>query len=744
MPILFPGSSRPSSLGPMWPIQFRPLLFGFMLLTVLFSLSELEVSTSLALASDRPILHHDLAIQIRPDTHEILAQDTIVVKASDRSMLNSPLRLSLNRSLTVEGVYVGTKAIHFGIVEPPEATNGGQHPIQYIEISDWNHLSSSGPLSLSIQYKGEINDPPRPSKDLRFVRPDKTLGHIGPEGTYLTAETAWYPDLPMTLATFTIDVTLPQGWMAVTQGHQVSQVSDTTTLTATWEVDIASEALTLVANHFVKHHRDWQGIEMATYLFPEDSHLSEQYLDATAQYLDLYTQLLGPYPFRKFAVVENFFPSGLGLPSFTLLGSRVIKRGYTQPYSLGHEVVHSWLGNSVLNDYSKGNWVEGLTTYLANYYYEEWQGDADASLKNRRRMLYEYNLYAPQSEDYSLIQFHYKETRMDNAIGYQKAAFVFHMLRHEIGEEAFFSGIRKLVKERTGAYADWETLKQVFEKTAGRELAWFFTQWVEQPGAPSIQILRADVHRHQHIEGGANIELSLQQTPPPYQLNLPIAIELANGQIHDTSIIVQGEKPTVIIPVPSIPIHLEVDPHSHVFRRLQRDHIPPMLNVWVTDQHPLILLSEERFGKDNSIYQPILHRLQSRDLRVLIHPTVDQMFAEAHSQLILDDPNTNHLTAKIIEHCPEDVSLGPQGLTIRQKTFEGPNIAWLISCSHPTQSGHTFTVFSGFSDSAVARVARLLFFYGWDSYLVFNDGKVISRGLFDIKNKDLSISLPTA
>ena len=490
MPILFTGSFLPSSLMPMWPTQFRPLLFWFMLLTALFSISELEVSTSLALASERPILHHDLAIQIRPDTHEILAQDTIVVKASDRSILKSPLRLSLNRYLTVESVYMGTKAMHFGIVDPPEDTNGEQQPIQYIEISGWDQLSPSGSLSLLIQYKGKIYDPPRPSKDLRFVRPDKTLGHIGPDGTYLTSETAWYPDLPKTLATFTIDVTLPQGWMAVTQGYQVSQVSDNKTLRATWEVDIPSEALTLVANHFVKHHRDWQGIEMATYLFPEDSHLSEQYLDATAQYLDVYTQLLGPYPFRKFAVVENFFPSGLGLPSFTLLGSRVIKRGYTQPYSLGHEVVHSWIGNSVLNDFSKGNWVEGLTTYLANYYYEELQGPADAPLKNRRRMLYEYNLYAPPSEEYALIQFHYKETRMDNAIGYQKAAFVFHMLRHEIGEEAFFSGIRRLVKERTGAYADWGTLKQVFEKTAGRELAWFFTQWVEQPGAPSIQILK--------------------------------------------------------------------------------------------------------------------------------------------------------------------------------------------------------------------------------------------------------------
>jgi len=538
------------SLMPMCHKRPRALFSWFILGTVLFSLSEFGVSTSFALAAERPILHHHLTIQILPHTHEILAQDTIIVKASDWSMLKSPLRLSLNRHLTVENIQIGTKAIHFGIVHPSEDKNEGQNSIQIIEISDWEHLSPLAPFSLLIRYKGKIHDPPRPSKDLRFVRPDKTLGHIGPEGTYLTSETVWYPDLPETLSTFSLQVTLPQDWMAVTQGHQVSQASDTNTVTAIWEVETASEALTLVANHFVKHQRDWQGIEMATYLFPEDSHLSEQYLDATAEYLEVYTKLLGPYPFRKFAVVENFFPSGLGLPSFTLLGSRVIKRRYTQPYSLGHEIVHSWFGNSVLNDFSKGNWVEGLTTYLANYYYEELQGSSDAPFTNRRRMVYEYNLYAPASEEYPLIQFHHKETRIDNAIGYQKAAMVFHMLRREIGDKAFFSGIRTLVKKRSGAYADWGTLERVFGKTAGRELGWFFNQWVEQPGAPSIRIASANMRDDQHSESGSLIELTLEQTPPPYQLNLPIAIEMANGQIHETSIMIKDQKPTVIIPVP--------------------------------------------------------------------------------------------------------------------------------------------------------------------------------------------------
>ena len=74
------------------------------------------------------------------------------------------------------------------------------------------------------------------------------------------------------------------------------------------------------------------------------------------------------------------------MPSFTLLGSGVIKRHYIQPYALGHEIVHSWIGNWVFNRSEQGNWVEGLTTYVANYYYEELMGTPEQALDQRRLM----------------------------------------------------------------------------------------------------------------------------------------------------------------------------------------------------------------------------------------------------------------------------------------------------------------------------------------------------------------------
>ena len=89
------------------------------------------------------------------------------------------------------------------------------------------------------------------------------------------------------------------------------------------------------------------------------------------RYIALYEELIGPYPFQQFSIVENFFPTGYGFPSYTLLGSTVIRLPFIIETSLGHEIAHCWWGNGVLVDDRQGNWCEGLTTYLADYLYKE-------------------------------------------------------------------------------------------------------------------------------------------------------------------------------------------------------------------------------------------------------------------------------------------------------------------------------------------------------------------------------------
>ncbi|MCZ6800866.1 MAG: M1 family aminopeptidase, partial [Nitrospirae bacterium] len=652
------------------------------------------------------------------------------------------LTFELNPKLTVQEVTLG------GQILSVEKQVGGEDfsltQKWMVRIPESLQTSSSG--ELTITYQGAINDPPQASKGLRFVRPDKTNGYIGNDGVYLTSETVYYPILDQRdqgLLTFQVRVIVPHGWEVVTQGQEISRSQGQNTVITEWNVPIPSEALTLAANQFVKHQREWNGHDLQTFLFPDDAALAPQYLDATHTYLEFYTALFGPYPFTKFAVVENFFPSGIGLPSFTLLGNRVIKRGYTQPYSLGHEIVHSWLGNSVYNDFSTGNWVEGLTTYLANYYFEEVHADPGKAEALRRKMIFEYSLYASPDVEYPLTQFHHKETRIDNAIGYQKAAMVFHMLRREIGDQAFFSGIRQVVKEGTGRYMNWPELEQVFGGEAGRDLKWFFQQWVTQTGAPTLNILSAKVLSDSKGLKPFTVEATMSQSGVVYRQTLQVMIEFEDGSVETIPFLLKNETQIFRAQVSNRPITLSLDPTFDSFRRLPREQMPPLLNGWTTAKSRKVLLPQHLSDTGKAAFHPIVNRLRAQGTVEIQeygnHPTM-----ASESILLLASPQDHPLVARMVKGCGDSIVFGDGNVTIDGKRFSGENMAFLFSCPNPQAPGQVVSVLSGFSYEAIQRMSRLLFFYGWDSYLVFEDGVVVDRGMFRAPRNSLKVLLSAA
>ena len=300
-----------------------------------------------------------------------------------------------------------------------------------------------------------------------------------------------------------------------------------------------------------------------------------------------------------------------------------------------------------------------------------------------------------------------------------------------------------MVKDWSGNYADWDTLETVFEDSSNRELHWFFKQWVKQSNAPLVRIQNGHVSEQQRSDHGVNVLFTLTQEDPPFRLQLPLVVRLANGHTHETTVQLSSKEQPVTVVVPGLPLRVELDPHFEVLRRLRREQIPPMLNAWVTDENRTLVLPPKPSGEAQAAYQPILDRLGSQKLKTIQGPNAE-LPVTPHSMLVLDASPGNELAFKVIQHCPQDITLEPHRVKIRDQVFEGPNIAWLVSCPHPNQPGRTITVFSGFSPSAVSRVARLLFFYGWDSYLVFDKGRVVTRGLFEPITKDLVTTLNAA
>jgi aminopeptidase N len=683
------------------------------------------------------VLSHDMEVELDPDRHRIHVNDRVTIKGLDSSL--SFLSFILNQALEVSKISIAdSDRKGLTVTTVPNGSKSHESGTQQIKVSLDAPLAPGQRLTLEWQYDGIIDDPPREPRHLRFVTPSETAGHIGPEGIYLSGETHWYPDLSGSLPTFRVRVVTPKTWQAVTHGRQQSQGIQEDKMVADWDIGSRTEALTLVANRFVKTQQNWKGIEIAAYLFPEDSQLAQEYLDASVRYLEQYTTLLGPYPFPKFAVVENFFPSGLGMPSFTLLGSGVIKRHYIQPYALGHEIVHSWIGNWVFNRTDRGNWVEGLTTYLANYYYEELMGTPEQAREQRRLMTLGYAIYVRPEEDYPISRFTHKTDQKDNAIGYQKTAMVFHMLRREIGDELFWKGLRYLVSEYGSTYADWHDVEQTFSTVSHADLRWFFAQWIEQAGAPVLKVHNARVQKEPGTQGYI-LQFHIAQTGTSYRVTLPLNVEMPNGQSLMTSLRLDAADQVVSLPVPAKPVRVEIDPNFEAFRRLDRHEIPPILNQFVTDTERFVLLPTHGTDVERQPYQELATRFMAQEPHNTVSTKADHDLRSAGSVLVLGGPGINGAAEWAVSGCRDQVFLEKNLAIIEGHTYQGPNVAFLISCLHPEQPDRVITLFYGVSPSAAATVARLLFFYGWQSYLVFQDGAVIARGNFSPATHNLKV-----
>jgi len=744
------------------PIGSWKIAFPYLFLVMLLSQGALDIACAADPAPSRVIIrHHELFVQIVPEQHALIAKDRLTLEVPQQ---NTSIRFSLAPTLQIDHIALvqesaGTESL---IRDVPFELEHGSAPesVQYIIIP--SQVVAAGLLKLDVHYHGVINDPPRDPRHLRFVTPSETAGHIGPEGVYISSESSWYPDVSESLSTYALLVALPAGWTVVTQGKAgesracpVELCRDENMVMTAWAVMQPSEALTLVANTFVTSSRDWtaktgQRIRLSTYLFPDDAPLAEEYLDATARYLDAYIPLLGPYPFEKFAVVENFFPSGLGMPSFTLLGSGIIKRHYVQPYALGHEIVHSWIGNAVFNRAERGNWVEGLTTYLANYYWHELMGDRAQARDQRRLMVQSYNLHVPPERDYPVAQFTQKLDERDNAIGYQKAAMLFHLLRQEVGEQTFWRALMSLVAQYRGKHAEWRDLERVFAEESRRDLRWFFAQWVEQDGAPVLSLPDAVARP---VAGGAaqtfQLEATIVQSNKPFRLPLQLLIHMEGDREHTLTVPLRSQRETIFVTLPARPISIDIDPESMTFRRIARQSLSPVLNHYVTDRRRSVLTAFTDEPSHPSPFRDVATRIETQEQQkpvgertVIASMAQDGLLPQEGSVLVLGGPESHSGIQSILaNHCGARATLNDRGVTVMGTAYEGPGLAMLVSCHRVNRPGSVVTVLYAATPQAVAKVARLLFFYGWNSFVLFKDGTVVTRGEWPLASDRTEVHL---
>ncbi len=218
----------------------------------------------------------------------------------------------------------------------------------------------AGSSSFRIEYSGLVDIPPTASPEEYARSFAETPGIVSPEGIYLAGSTLWYPQLAGDqagqLVTYSFTVNTPEGWHIIAPGNGVSTGPDGM---ARWETPSAVDEISVAGGPLTPYAASAGLAEAQVFLRKPDPALASKYLDATSRYLRMYNELIGAYPYKKFALVENFWETGYGMPSYTLLGPQIIRFPFILTSSYPHEILHNWWGNSVYVDYLTGNWCRG-------------------------------------------------------------------------------------------------------------------------------------------------------------------------------------------------------------------------------------------------------------------------------------------------------------------------------------------------------------------------------------------------
>ena len=460
---------------------------------------------------------------------------------------------------------------------------------------------------------------------------------ISGRGIFLTG--TWYPK-PRQMYRYHLTATLPDGYEAVSEAETVKKTVNDGKTAFVFDFPHPLDSINLIATNRYKIVKDHFGrVEIFAYFFSEDLDLVKTYIEHTKHYLELYNHLISSFPYKRFSIVETFLPTGYSMPTFTLLGQQVVRLPFIPETSLGHEILHQWFGNLVYIDYKKGNWAEGLTTFLADHLYEEEKG---RGAEYRKGMLINYQSYVNEKNEFPLRGFTERTDEASEAIGYGKALMVFQMLKRMVGEERFYESIRYFIEQNRFRRASWENIQGAFEKFYQKNLDWFFKQWIDEKGLPRLRLEEVQVK-----PGEAQFEttFTVAQDGKTFILDFPVTVHSYFGKTADV-ISLKSEKGRFKMIVDHVPDRIVVDEDYDVARMLSIDEFPPVIARLFGDEHRMIVLPPQGV----EIYREVIDTFKGKVVS-LSEPEQIKYIEPGSSSLILlgaDNPVVGRLYGSVV------------------------------------------------------------------------------------------------
>ncbi len=307
---------------------------------------------------------------------------------------------------------------------------------------------------------------------------------------------------------------------------------------------------------FAVHHAPPVGtVPLQSWVFPQDREAGFRVLEEPArQAVAFFSARIAPYPYDKLANVQAAGVGGGMEHATAIFYGQGNFTGRSISGLVAHEIAHQWFGNAVTEADWNEVWLsEGFATYLTDCFVEHTQG-RDAFVASLQRERQSVIRAEAQSPDTPIVHRDLTDMgRVLNTFVYQKAAWVLHMLRSQLGDAPFWRGLRTYFLRHQHGTATTADFQRAMEEASGQDLGPFLTQWLHRPGVPKLQ------GTWRFEAGTQEVVVDLEQTQAAEPFVLPLTLGLGGRK---EMVELKARRHTFRFKVTAEPTRIEVDPQT--------------------------------------------------------------------------------------------------------------------------------------------------------------------------------------
>ena len=496
------------------------------------------------------IINYAISADLLPDIHEIKTKSVITFKpatSTDVIVFEMSENISVQKVLSPEGV-----EIEFG----QDEIGPGYLTIRFPRL-----LNAGETVTISIESQGGFDR----DRFSRLYTKDDASAYIGMEGSYLLHSAKWIPvsKILADRVKGTLEVTVPLGMTVIGPGTQLPVITRGITETFGWKAATPILPGSFVAGQYFQKRLQIGNYTIECFAKEQDLTPIEKSADSVAKILEYYKQMYGPASsgenFRLVEVDDQLVRQH-GMLGTIFITKRELDQSSPPIRDLARRIACQWWQETVGVRRAEDLWLaDGMAYYSAAQYLGKAFG-AGAYKEEIDSLAVLALKFENRSAVRAGFELGYRSDKYESVVA-GKGAWILNMLRGILGESKYNQLIKQYIHDFNGVGGSTAAFQKLAEKQYGKELAWFFTEWLDSVGVPELQ---AD-YTVLKTANGFRVSGAVKQDRDLFRMPVEIAVIGGNKEENKTVDVI-GKSTAFDIFSPAQPERVVLDPGNNLLR----------------------------------------------------------------------------------------------------------------------------------------------------------------------------------